>query len=62
MSITIRGLLVILITSVIETFNLNFGAEELVDAITGIGLIIGFLTAYYGRIRQGDITWYGKKL
>jgi hypothetical protein len=36
--------------------------QELANAISTGVQIIGLILAYAGRVRQGDISWWGKKL
>lgn len=54
MSVTITGLIIFLLAKVIPVEQ----ASQFVD--TAIQLI-GIALAYYGRIRLGDLTWYGTR-
>lgn len=65
-SLTIRGLIV----QAIGAFILNHGltmdrATSLSEAQAVVGgamILGGWLAAWYGRVRKGDITWYGKRI
>lgn len=52
MSLTITGLL----TTVLAIW---FPIEEVSKLLDASLTIAGILLAWYGRIRIGDITWYG---
>jgi len=55
MSLTIKGVIVLLLSQVLPL-------EEVEPVINALTLVISTLMIWYGRYRQGDITWYGKKL
>jgi hypothetical protein len=44
----------------VQVFGLS--ESEVAQFIDTIGTILAVLAIYYGRYRQGDITWYGKKI
>lgn len=57
MSFTIKSLMVLIL---VQVFGLS--ESEVAQFIDTIGTILAVLAIYYGRYRQGDITWYGKKI
>lgn len=61
MSLTLQGLLVTMCATIIRTFELDLDEGEITEVVASIGLVAGFITTYVGRVRQGDLTWYGKK-
>ena len=50
MSLTISGLIIVILSQFIP-------AEEAQTIATAIGLLF----SYWGRIRVGDLTWYGAR-
>lgn len=53
-SVTLIGVLTVLLS--------NFISPEIAGELASdIVLVIGIIVAWYGRWRQGDITWYGMK-
>ena len=62
MSKTIIGLVITIIGSLAKWFNWNLpGQEELDQFLAALLALIGIALAWYGRVRKGDITWYGAK-
>lgn len=61
MSITITGFTITALTWLLPKIGVNIDATSLSTAITVIAQIIGGGLIYWGRYRQGDITWYGAK-
>lgn len=59
---TTGGIFVILLSVLIEPQDAQTVVENFVAAVDAILAIVGIALAYYGRYRQGDITWYGKKI
>ena len=64
MSLTLAGLIVLVLSSLAKAsgFNLHIGEAEVSKVLTTSAEVIGLAMAYYGRVRQGNITWYGKRL
>lgn len=62
MSITITGLIVMVLVKVFQLTGIQVAPEALQTTVETIIYVIAGLTAYIGRVRVGDITWYGKKL
>ena len=60
MSLTLQGLLVTISATLIRTFELDLDEGQVTEVIASIGLVVGFIATYVGRVRQGDLTWYGK--
>lgn len=61
-SLTITGLIVIFIGFILKELGISIISQDLTTTITTIIVIIGGIASYIGRKRQGDITWYGKKI
>lgn len=59
MSLTITGILTILITQILGE-NVDEGAVA--NFLDVGGLLIGALLGWYGRYRHGDINIFGRKL
>lgn len=60
-SLTITGLIVIVVGFVLNKVGLPLAEGSLETTITTLVQIVGFIIAYIGRMRQGDITLLGKK-
>lgn len=58
MSVTLSGLLVTILSLVFTPEEAN----TFIEFIDKFILVIGILLTYWGRYRQGDLTWYGKKV
>lgn len=59
MSITIIGLLVSFLAWLSQNFGLNFTESEAESAVKVVLELGGLLVALYGRIRLGDLSWWG---
>ena len=60
-SLTISGLVVILLGFLFEQFGVEIAQAE-IQSFINVGLqIIGLVMAYVGRVRVGDITALGFK-
>lgn len=57
MSVTIRGLIATVLAIVFTPDESNV----LLNFVDSAILVAGILTTYYGRWRQGDMTWWGGK-
>ena len=62
MSLTIQGFIVTVLATIIRTFDLDIDEGQVTEAVTSVALVVGFVATYVGRVRQGDITWYGKRV
>jgi len=66
-SVTMAGVLTLLLGWYSRKYGLNIGEGEvntIVNAILAFAEAatpLAFGAVYYGRYRQGDITWYGSK-
>jgi len=60
-SITITGLLIALVSLILQKFGVNVTNEEVGGLILNILQNLGILLAWYGRWRKGDINLIGKK-
>jgi hypothetical protein len=62
MSKTIIGLVITIIGLLAKWFSWNVpGQEELDQFLTALLTLIGIALAWYGRVRKGDVTWYGAR-
>ena len=60
-SLTILGLVVILIGYLFQVSGVDVAPDKIQTAIEVIWQGIGILISWYGRYRQGDIKWFGLK-
>lgn len=62
-SVTIAGILAMVLGAIAKQINHQFPVSEqdLANAISTGVQIIGLVLAYIGRVRQGDINWWGGK-
>ncbi len=60
-SLTITGIIISALCFILPRLGISVLETDIATTITTIGLVVGGLTSYVGRVRQGDITWYGKK-
>jgi hydrogenase/urease accessory protein HupE len=62
-SMTIAGILAMVLGAIAKQLNRQLPASEqdIANAITTVIQVLGLLLAYIGRVRQGDITWYGAR-
>jgi hypothetical protein len=61
-SLTIQGLLVILISLLLKIFHIPFVPSEVDKTVSSLLEVVGIGIAWYGRYRQGNITVFGRKL
>lgn len=64
MSLTIAGLIVAVLGRLAQAIGYDdFSAtvDNLLVTASTLAQIFGLLIAWIGRVRQGDITWYGKR-
>lgn len=62
MSLTIGGIIAFVVGSFIREMTGSEIPDPELAAFVSVGLqFFGAILAWYGRFRQGDITWYGKK-
>jgi hypothetical protein len=55
------GLIVMLLSGIMKISGIQIEDSMITETITNMGVLIGGVIAYIGRVRQGDITWWGKK-
>lgn len=60
-SVTITGLVVAVLGKILQVSGVNLGGADLTAFVTTAIQIGGAFIIYIGRLRQGDITWYGAK-
>lgn len=61
MSLTIQGLIVMILGKFLSWSGIPYVSEDLTTSVTTIVMIIGAAMSYWGRYRQGTITWWGGK-
>lgn len=61
-SLTIVGVIVTVLSTFLEGAGIPFTDMQLSQFAESIVFALGVLLAYIGRVRQGDITWYGKRV
>lgn len=59
MSVTISGLAVAALSWLLQHSGVQLGNTDVTSFVSTAGQIIGAVIIYIGRVRQGDITWYG---
>jgi ABC-type iron transport system FetAB permease component len=60
-SLTITGLIVILLGFILEKSGLEIGTDRLQTFVEVLLQLGGFVIAYIGRVRQGDVNILGRK-
>lgn len=58
LSVTLSGLIATIL-GLVFTPDETQAFLQLIDAALVVG---GIIATYWGRYRQGDVTWYGKKI
>lgn len=60
-SLTLKGAIILLLAFLAKTLNveLPYTPDQVTNAIVTLIGVIGFVMTYIGRVRHGDITWYG---
>ena len=63
-SMTIAGVLAMVLGAVAKQINhqLPVSEQDLANSISTVIQILGLFLAYIGRVRHGDITWYGARI
>ena len=60
-SLTITGLVVILLGFLLQRSGMEVAPEEIQTTIEVLAQLAGIIIAWYGRVRHGDISILGKK-
>lgn len=60
-SLTIRGLLVTVLPMISKAFDLDFDEGHITELVESVATVVGLVMIYAGRVRRGDLTWYGKR-
>lgn len=62
-SLTLSGAIAMLLSFLAQSLGVEipYTTEQVTTAILTITGILGFIFTYIGRVRHGDITWYGAK-
>lgn len=61
MSLTLKGLLVLVIGRVLEVGGVAIANDQVTDFVAVLLQVFGALGVYIGRVRMGNVTWYGKR-
>lgn len=61
MSLTIQGLAVLILGKVLAWAGVQYDVAALQGWVSMTVVIAGAVGIYWGRYRQGDITWWGGK-
>jgi hypothetical protein len=63
-SLTLRGAIALLLAFLAKSLDLEipYTTEEVTNAVLVIIGVGGFIATYIARFRQGDITWYGRRI
>lgn len=65
MSLTIIGIIVAVLAKIADIAGFHGSTvttENLTQLVTVGGQIVGILLAYYGRVRKGDVDYFGRRL
>ena len=62
MSQTIIGLIITVLGLIASQLKIDITQDQIVHIVTVAVTVYGVLHTYWGRYRQGDITWYGALL
>ncbi len=60
-SLTLTGLLGMIIALVLQAVGVEITSPEVMAFLLTAGKIISGFIIYIGRVRQGDVNWFGKK-
>jgi hypothetical protein len=64
-SLTIEGLILMAVAYLVKTFGLPFTEVEMSQLVEGIVIAIGFVMAWYGRVRikgESEVNAFGLKV
>lgn len=61
MSLTIQALLVTIVGTLLAKLGIPNTSEQVAQFVAGLVTLIGWVGVWWGRYRQGGITWYGAK-
>lgn len=63
-SLTLSGAIAMLLAFLAQSLGIEipYTTEQVTTAVVTVVGLLGFVITYLGRVRQGDITWYGKKV
>jgi hypothetical protein len=62
MSLTITGVIVTVLVMLSSQLGLPFTEAELSTTVTVLFGLVGAGMSYWGRIRKGDIDWFGRRV
>lgn len=61
MSLTIFGLLTSLVGVALANWGIPYTDADVSQVVGALFAVAGWVTAYYGRWRQGDVSFWGGK-
>lgn len=61
-SLTMIGLAVMILGFIFSKMGIPIAEGNLEITLTTLVQIVGGVVIWYGRWRQGDVNWFGKKL
>lgn len=61
MSLTVKGIIVLLLAGLFKGLEIPDADQRAVDLIETLALLVGAAVAFYGRYRHGDIDIFGFK-
>ena len=61
-SLTLQGWVLLVLSMLVKAFEIDLDEGQLTEIASWIAAGIAAAVIYVGRYRQGDITWYGKKI
>ena len=62
MSITFIGLITTLVGFLFQQSGVNIAPDKIQTTIEVITQAVGLVIIWYGRFKQGDVRWFGKKI
>ena len=60
-SLTLQGVFVSLLMLVVKGLELDLDEGQVTEIASSLVLLLGLSTAYYGRVRKGDIDLIGRR-
>ena len=61
-SLTMQGWILMVLTLIVKSAEIDLDEGQITEISVWIATAIAAGIMYIGRYRQGDITWYGKKI
>lgn len=60
-SLSIAGVAVMAIAWLLNRFGIVPADSEIAQVVSSAAIVGGWVMAYIGRIRKGDLTWWGTR-